>query len=328
MDHLPAAHVDYVTDPTDSPNPIGFVVDTLADPGNLLVLVVGALIVGAILLSWARWRPGEAARARFIERADGYREYLPWIVRLSAGLVLIGSGLSRARFLPTDEAGTLFALLLTGTGFLLLVGLAVRPAALVALGAYLVTLVGRPELVMMLDVAGALAVAAVLGPGRPSLDDLLRAAFPGGPGGRAATANLARGGYDDLVPLLVRLGVGGAFLASGIADKVLIYDQALAAVDRYGLTSVVPASPELWVLGAALVETSLGIAIVAGAFTRLCAVIGFAVLTLAMFALPDDPVIAHVALFGLSSALVILGGGRLSMDHAVLGRVGAGIRST
>ncbi|MEO6577714.1 MAG: hypothetical protein ABIO99_02300, partial [Candidatus Limnocylindria bacterium] len=232
MDHLPIAHVDYVTDAGESLNPIGFLVDALGGPGNLLVLAAGALILGAILLAWARWRPGEMARDRFIERAGGYREYLPWIVRLSAGLVLIGSGLSRVRFLPTDEAGTLFALLLTSTGFLLLVGLAVRPAALVALGAYLVTLLGRPELVMMLDVAGALAVAAVLGPGRPSLDDLLRAAFPRGPGGRAATNNLAEGRYDDLVPLLVRLGLGGAFLASGIADKLLIYDQALAAVDR------------------------------------------------------------------------------------------------
>ena len=327
MESLLIAHVDYVTDPTDSPDPIGFLLDTLAEPGNLLLLVAGALVVGAILLAWARWRPGEAARARLIERADGYREYLPWIVRLSAGLVLIGSGLSRVRFLPTDEAGTLFALLLTGTGFLLLVGLAVRPAALVALGAYLVVLIGRPELVMMLDVAGALAVAAVLGPGRPSLDDLLRAAFPRGPGARAATENLAPGRYDDLVPLLVRLGLGGAFLASGIADKLLIYDQALAAVDRYDLTSVIPASPELWVVGAALVETALGLAIVTGAFTRLSAVVGFAVLTLAMFGLPDDPVIAHVALFGLSSALVILGGGRWSLDHAVLGSVGSRIRS-
>ena len=328
MQPLPVlAHVDYVTDPTDSPDPIGFLLDTLAEPGNLLLLVAGALVVGAILLAWARWRPGEAARARFIERADGYREYLPWIVRLSAGLVLIGSGLSRVRFLPTDEAGTLFALLLTGTGFLLLVGLAVRPAALVALGAYLVVLIGRPELVMMLDVAGALAVAAVLGPGRPSLDDLLRAAFPRGPGARAATENLAPGRYDDLVPLLVRLGLGGAFLASGIADKLLIYDQALAAVDHYDLTSVIPASPELWVVGAALVETALGLAIVTGAFTRLSAVVGFAVLTLAMFGLPDDPVIAHVALFGLSSALVILGGGRWSLDHVVLGSVGSRIRS-
>lgn len=326
MDRLLIAHVDYVTDPSDAGDPIGFLLDTLAAPGTLLLLAVGALAVAGGLLAWARWRPGEPARARFIDRAGSYRDYLPWIVRLSAGLVLIGAGLSRARFLPTEEAGPLFALLLTATGFLLLIGFAVRPAALVALGAFAVTLIGRPELVMMLDVAGALAVVAILGPGRPSLDDLLRAAFPGGPGARAATENLAHGRYDDLVPLVVRIGLGGAFVASGIADKLLIYDQALAAVDQYELTTVVPVAPELWVVGALIVETTLGLAILVGAFTRLSAVIGFVVLTLALFGLPDDPVIAHVGLFGLSSVLVVTGGGRWSLDETLLGRIGARVR--
>ena len=224
-------------------------------------------------------------------------------------------------------SGDLFALLLTGTGFLLLLGLAVRPAALVALGAYVVTLLSHPMLVMMLDVAGGLAVAAVLGPGRPSLDDLLRASFPRGPGARVATENLARGRYDDVVPLLVRLGLGGAFVASGIVDKLLIYDQDLVVVDRYHLTTIVPVSPELWVIGASLVETTLGMAILLGVLTRFSAVVGFAVLTLALLALPGDPVIAHVGLFGLSSMLVVLGGGRWSLDRAVLAPIGERLRA-
>ena len=326
MERTVIAHVDYVTDPEASPDPVGFLLDALAQPGSLLLIGIGASVVAMGLIAWARWRPVEEARVRFVERALAYREYLPWIVRLSVGLVLIGSGLSRVRFLPTLETGGLFALLLTGTGFLLLLGLAVRPAALVALGAFVITFVFQPELVMMLDVAGALGVAAVLGPGRPSLDDLLRAAFPRGPGARAATVNVAADRYDDAVPLLVRLGLGGAFAASGIVDKLLIYDQALAAVDRYELTSVVPVAPELWVLGAILIETALGLAILLGVLTRFSAIVGFAVLTLALFALPDDPVIAHVGLFGLSSMLVILGGGRWSLDRAVLAPLGERLR--
>ncbi|MGI8999393.1 MAG: DoxX family protein [Candidatus Limnocylindria bacterium] len=326
MEWLMIAHVDYVTDPEGSPDPIGFLLDAMGQAGSLLLLGIGLFVVMLAVLAWARWRPMEGPRARFIERVLGYREYLPWIVRLSVGLVLIGSGVARVRFLPTLETGDLFALLLTGTGFLLLLGLAVRPAALVALGAYVVTLVAHPELVMMLDVAGALAVAAILGPGRPSLDDLLRAAFPRGPGARAATENLAANHYDDIVPLLVRLGLGGAFAASGIVDKLLIYDQALAAVERYELTSVVPVAPELWVLGAILIETALGVAIIFGLLTRFSAIVGFAVLTLALFALPDDPVVAHVALFGLSSVLVILGGGRWSLDRVLLAPIGDRLR--
>jgi uncharacterized membrane protein YphA (DoxX/SURF4 family) len=321
------AHVDYVTDPEGSSDPIGFLLNAVADPANLLILGIGALVVLAAVLAWARWRPLEAARQRFLERAQTYDEYLPWIVRLSVGLVLIGSGLSRVMFMPTIEATGLTALLLTGCGFLLLLGFAVRPAALVALGAYGVTLVANPELVMMLDVAGGLSVVALLGPGRPSLDDLLRAAFPRGPGARAATRNLVRGRTDDLVPLLVRLGLGGAFAASGIVDKLLIHDQALAAVERYRLTDLVPVAPELWVVGAVLIETALGLAILLGVLTRFSAVLGFAVLTLALFALPDDPVIAHVALFGLCSMLVVTGAGRWSLDRIVLEPLGERVRA-
>ncbi len=36
--------------------------------------------------------------------------------------------------------------------------------------------------------------------------------------------------------------------------------------------------------------------------------------TLAVFGLPDDPILAHVGLFGLCSILVVLGAGRWSVD--------------
>ena len=319
-------HVEYVTDPEASPDPIGFVLDALTQPATIPLLLAGFAVVGLTVLAWARWRPLEGARVRFVERAETYREFIPWIIRLSAGLVLIGAGLSRMLFEPRIEAPSVAAFLLIAIGFLLLLGLAVRPAALVGLAAYAVSFAFHPQLVMMLDVAGALAVAAVLGPGRPSVDDLLRAAFPRGPGAKVATENLVAGRFDDVVPLLVRLGLGGAFVASGIVDKLVIYDQALAAVHKYGLTSVVPVSPEMWVIGASVVETSLGMAVLLGIMTRFSAVVGFTVLTMALFALPDDPVIAHVALFGLSSALVILGGGRWSVDRLLLEALGNRLR--
>lgn len=321
------AHVDYVTDPAGSPDPIGFLLDALADPVSLAVLALGALVVVGLVLAWARWRPFEGPRQRFVVHGQQYAEYVPWMVRLSVGLVLVGAGLSRVLFVPTLPASPIVALILTAAGFLILLGLAVRPAAIVALLAYLGALITNPELVMLFDLAGGLAAAAMLGPGRPSLDDLLRAAFPRGPGARAATENLGGGRYDDLVPLVVRLGLGGAFAASGIADKLLVYEQALDAVERYGLTAVVPVSPELWVVGAFLVETALGMAIILGVMTRASAIAGFAVLTLAMFALPDDPVIAHVGLFGLSSVLVLLGAGRWSLDRRVLQPVGEHLRA-
>lgn len=321
-------HVAYVTDEQPSPDPIGFLLHALADPITLLVLGGGAIVTLSLLAAWARLRPLEPARERFVLRAQSYRPYVSWMLRLSVGLVVIGAGLGRALFVPNVPLGGWPHLVLTAIGFLLLLGFAVRPAALLALGVYVVALVLDPRLVAIFDIAGGLAAIALVGPGAPSLDDLLRAAFPRAPGREPATAPVAEARYDDLVPLLVRLGLGGALVASGIGDKLLIYEQALAAVDKYGLAGVVPASPELWVVGAAAVETALGIAILFGVLTRFGAVLGFAVLTLAVFALPDDPVIAHVGLFGLASVLVVLGGGRWSADALLARRVGAGGRTS
>jgi uncharacterized membrane protein YphA (DoxX/SURF4 family) len=308
-------HVIYVTEAEGSPDPLGFLLSTLADPLSLVLIIGGFGVALAGFALWLRWRPRLAHWDRFVERAWSYRDLVPWMLRISFGLVLIGSGLMGVVFAPEIGIGGWPHVLQTAIGFLLLLGFAVRLAALVGLGAYLVALVIDPTLVVIFDLAGGLLAIALLGPGRPSLDDLLHATFPRGPGGELATREPPRERYEDLVPLLVRFGLGGALLASGIADKLLVYEQGLATVERYNLTAVIPVSPELWVVGAALVETALGAAILLGLGTRLAAMAAFAVLTLTLFALPDDPAIAHVGLFGMASILVVLGAGRWSLDR-------------
>lgn len=170
-------HVGYVTDEEASPDPIGFLLDALADPATLLVLGGGAIVILALLAAWARVRPLEPARERFVRRAQSYRPYVPWMLRLAIGLVVIGAGLGRALFVPNVPLEGWPYLVLTALGFLLLLGFAVRPVALLGLAAYLVALVLDPRLIVIFDVAGGLAAVAVVGPGAPSLDDLLRAAF-------------------------------------------------------------------------------------------------------------------------------------------------------
>jgi uncharacterized membrane protein YphA (DoxX/SURF4 family) len=197
----------------------------------------------------------------------------------------------------------------------LLLGLAVRPAAFLGLGVYAAALVAAPHLLEIADVAGALGALVFLGPGVPSLDDLGRAAFPRAPGAEVATKPQPDARYADVVPLLVRLGLGGAFVSSGLVDKLLVPNQALATVDKYDLTRLIPVDPGLWVVGAAAVETALGLAILTGLFTRPAAMLAFGVLTVTLFGLPDDPVVAHVGLFGLSSVLVVTGAGRWSLDR-------------
>lgn len=312
------AHVTYVTQDEPSPDPIGFLLGVVSRPENALLLFLGGAAVIVGLLGWARWRPLAAPWARFTEQAWTYRPLVPWMLRISVGLVLIGAGLSRSVFAPDVQIASWPYPLLTALGFLLLLGFGVRLAALLGLAAYGVSLLAEPRLLEILDVAGGLAAIALLGPGIPSLDDLLRAAFPGGLGARAATAGPGPERFRDLLPFVVRLGLGGAFLASGVLDKLLVYERGLQTVRQYSLTSIVPVDPGLWVVGAGLIESALGLAILLGLATRASAIVGFAVLTLTLFGLPDDPVVAHVGLFGLSSVLVVLGAGRWSLDRMLL----------
>jgi uncharacterized membrane protein YphA (DoxX/SURF4 family) len=310
----PLLHVAYVTEPEPAPDPVGFVVEVLGLPGALLLLSLSIVAGLALLVGWQLFADRWAAWGRFVDRAWSYREFVPWMLRLSFGLVLIGAGLTRVLFAPDVQIPGWPYALLTALGFLLLLGFAVRPAALVGLAAYVVGVILDARLLGMFEVAGGLAAVALLGPGRPSLDDLLRAAFPSAPGGAAATRAPGRERYEDLVPLLVRLGLGGSMLASGIGDKVFIYEQGLEAVAKYHLTAIVPVDPGLWVVGAAVAEAGLGIAILLGLATRLTAILAFGFLTLAMFVIPDDPVVAHVGLFGSCSILVVLGAGTWSLE--------------
>jgi uncharacterized membrane protein YphA (DoxX/SURF4 family) len=309
-------HVIYVTPPADSPDPLGFLLRTLAEPFNLILLGLGGLAVLGALAAWLRWRGEWAPWQRFVEQAWSYRELVPWMLRLSFGLVLIGSGLMGTVFAPDTNAplGGWPYVLQTALGFLLLLGFAVRLGALVGLGAYAVAVLIDPRLVVIGDLAGGLAAIALVGPGRPSLDDLLRAAFPRAPGAGLATERVSAARYEDVVPLLIRLALGGAMVVSAVVDKLLAYEQGLAAVAKYDLTAYVPVSPALWVVGAGLVEAALGLAVLLGLATRPVAMITFSVLTLTVFAIPDDPVVAHVGLFGTASMLVVLGGGRWSLD--------------
>ncbi len=213
-------------------------------------------------------------------------------------------------------------------GFTLLFGLATRLVAAAGLGAYLVGLATSPELLLASEyVAGFLGIL-IVGPGQPSADMLLRRvavtdgtvlsrfrSFPT-PGDLVTSVTT-----PALAPVLIRAGLGFNFLFLGITQKWLQPGRALAVVEQYGLTSVVPIAPELWVFGAGLVEAGVGVLFLTGCFTRGAASAGFLLLTTTLFGLPNDPVLAHVTLFGLSSALMVTGSGPYSLDAGLIPRL-------
>lgn len=128
----------------------------------------------------------------------------------------------------------------------------------------------------------------------------------------APTAPLRR-----YVPTILRVGMGITFVYLGLIEKLADPGRALLVVEKYDLTSVVPVDPGLWVVGAGVTEIAVGLALIAGFFTRGAAALSFVLFTATLFGLPDDPVLAHVALFGMASAVFTLGSGPLSFDRLV-----------
>lgn len=315
-----AAHEEYVVDGERDAG-VGYLLDALTEPTVVGPLAAGAVVAGGAVVAYLALRPFRRDVAAFRSAMAEYRAFVPWLLRISFGIPLIGAGFGG--YFVSPAVGADLRILQVGLGFLLLFGLATRLVALVTLAAYLVGLAVEPALALQLEFVGGTAAMALLGGGRPSADHVLgrMAGAPGTVYGRVdpvydrmrAFRERVRP-YEQFAPTVARVGLGATFVYLGVGQKLLRPGLALAVVENYDLTAVVPVAPELWVLGAGLTEAGLGLALVVGAFTRASAATAIATFSLTLFALPDDPVLAHVSLFGMASMLLITGAGPHSID--------------
>ena len=316
-----SAHVDYVVDGADAVEAAASLAETLSDPLNALLVLGGAAAVGSGAVAYLQSRPLRADVTALRRAMADYADLVPWLLRIGVGFPLVGAGLSGYFVSPAVPAD--LRLLQVALGFLLLFGLATRVAALTGLVAYLAVLAEAPALLLAGEfVAGFLAIA-VLGPGRPSADDVLARVAETETtlygrldpvSGLADRVQSLLAPYRQFAPTVVRVGLGLQFVFLGVTQKLAAPGPALAVVEKYALTAVVPVDPALWVLGAGLAETAVGVALVAGLFTRAAGGAAFGLFTLTLFGLPEDPVLAHLSMFALVSAVLITGAGPLSLD--------------
>lgn len=336
-----AAHVDYVTDAGEAGRGVAFVLGVLAKPLNAALLGAGGVGVLAAAALYLRYRPARRDVTEFRRAMADYRDLLPWLLRLAIGLPLVGAGFAGyffspavPPFLPVVLAPS--RLFQVAVGFAILFGLATRFAAVVALLAYLAGLVTTPDLLLASEYVPGLLALVLLGSGRPSADHVLHRVASAedtlygevDPVQRFADRfNRAVEPYEPYVATVVRVGLGLNFAFLGLTQKLLSPGPALAVVEKYGLTAVVPVDPGLWVVGAGLAEVALGLALLVGLFTRASAVVALGMFVLTLFGLPDDPVLAHVTLFGLASFVLVTGAGPYALDGWIadrFGRVAAG----
>jgi len=326
-------HVEYVT-PGGEPIPvIPWLIDALTTPFILAVLIGSFLATVAGLAAYLYIRPFPADIAAFRAAMDDYEDLLAWLLRLSMGMPMIAAGFEGYLFSPAVELPYPTALRLFGisVGFFLLFGLATRVTAVWALFVYLVALPFHPQLLLAFEYVPGLLAVALVGGGRPSADAVISRMADDDktvysdfdPFYRRIAVPFAERiePYTQLMPVLLRVGLGVVFIYLGITQKLMRPGDALAVVEWYNLTAVVPVAPELWVIGAGLSEALVGVMLIAGAFTRGFSLVAFGLFTTTLFGLPDDPVVAHISLFGLVSALMITGGGPYSVDQWLKDRI-------
>lgn len=326
VSHDPS-HVEYVVDsPKEVLSALTFLIDVLSKPTNFLLLGTGGVaIAGAGLVYMQRRRPdGDVMVIQQLLR--GYAEFVPALLRLAVGLPLIGAGVSGYFFSPAVSIN--MRLFLIVVGLLILAGVATRLVAVVGLVAYVVGLSQDSTLLLASEYVGAFLALVLLGAGRPSADQFLNqialADTDSLPCCRLDPVHRVTAVFHEwtdewkrYAPTMVRLALGFNFVYVGLTQKLLNPGLALAVVEKYNLTSVVPVDPGLWVVGAGLTEMALGFALLLGLFTRVVAFNVLGMLVTTLLGLPDDPVVAHITLFGLASALLITGSGALSLDEFV-----------
>lgn len=316
-------HVRYVVEDWSSVAPGELVGAVLADPGSVAALLVGALagLLALAAVPYADRVPDVRVARRTLA---SYRPYLPWMLRLSLGLPLVGAGFGGYLITPAVPAEA--RLLQVALGFLLLFGLAVRAVAAVGLAVYLAALASTPEMLLAFEYLGGFLAILIMGAGQPSADGLFRriAVTEGTVLGRlaplhrvGADAVKRLGGTPERLPVVLRGALGVTFIYLGFVEKLLAPGVGLAVVEKYALTTVVPVSPELWVFGAGVAEVAVGLLLLSGIATRAVAGLAFGLFTLTLLGLPDDPVLAHVSLFGLTSALLVTGSGPATLPGAV-----------
>jgi len=307
---------------------VAFTVEVLSDPFNAALFTVSGLLAVIGVSVYLYIRPTITDIVILREKLAGYGDLIPWMLRLAVGLPLVGAGFQGYLFAPTvtfnTGANPFLRVLFIGLGFCLLFGIATRITSVAGLLTFAWSLTVDTGVILGIEYVPVFLALFILGGGRPSADDMLLevASTEGTYYGRIDPVQYLKSFLDEqtrpfqrYVPVILRVGMGAAFVYLGLIQKLADPGRGLLVVEKYNLTAVVPVDPGLWVVGAGVTEIAVGLALIAGFFTRGAAAVSFLLFTTTLFGLPDDPVLAHVALFGMASAVFTMGAGPLSFDH-------------
>ena len=280
----------------------GFI-SPLSNPNYVWMIVVTIVVVLGLYHIITRQSWFKKWSARVVACADSYRNYIPWIIRLSLGILLIGMA-TGGHFISPVLAGNEFLLFIQILiGFFLMAGLLVEISALVVVVLYVVALWTDPYMIGSMDVAGMALSLLLLDGRRPGVDEIV-----------GIPDFFTTAWSKTVVPVVMRVGIGVSLIYLAIVEKILNPHLSEYVVEVTKLIDVIPVSSAMWTFSAGIIELFLGILLVIGYKTRLVSVVAIVVLSLSFFYFGED-VSSHITLFGTLSAVFILGAGAWSLDN-------------
>ena len=280
------------------------------DPSALLSPLTLAGIVAAVVVA-VLWRAAavrlprpELVVLRPLERL------VPWVPRLLGvhlgisllALSLSGAVLDPAVHAPAGAAGAAVLLPQVVAGALLVLGIAVRPAALavVVAGPVLVVLHGPGSLLLCAVLVG-IALFLALVPPQP-----------------------ARGGAADLCPsclvpavLLLRIGAAVSLVSLAVVEKLANPAMGVAMLEQQpvlNLLSPLGVSAEQFVVLAGCVELLFGLLVLSGAAPQVVGLVAAVPFTASLALFGSTELIGHLPVYGVLLAFVVLGSAPATVD--------------
>ena len=234
---------------------------------------------------------------------ESYRPFIPWITRLSLGIILIGGATDGFLISPVlDTPYAWMYLVQLVIGFFLMAGFLVEFSAVVAFCLFIFALAQDPYLIGSFDILALIISLFILDSRRPGVDDII---------GVPDILHIRR--WRRYLPAVLRIGIGVGMAYLAIVEKILTPHLAALVAENTALVDVIPVSAMMWTFAAGIIELAVGVMLIVGWKTRIASVAALIILSMSFFYFGED-VTSHVTLFGTLSAVFILGVGPWGID--------------
>ncbi|MBP6926276.1 MAG: DoxX family protein [Candidatus Pacebacteria bacterium] len=316
--HTASAHVAYVADTKTLEATAGtdftFLLSPFNDTNNIVMMICLLLMLGASYYL-AHHLPAFVKELSYVKKQlQSYQDYVPWILRLGLGIMLMGAGMHSVLISPISPTIISVAALEFIVGFAVLFGFLLTPGLLIIIGFYLTGLFNNGYMFGNLEVFGSAIALFLIASNKPGFDHLV------------GIPMLFRDRLKKYAPLILRIALGGAFIFLAFYEKIFNPHFFSTVVESFNLTSIIPVTPAMWTLSVGLIELIVGLCIIFGFKTRVTSAIAFVVFICTFFFFKES-VYSHVTIFAGLSSLFIMGGGYLSIDEHIAHKTERG-RST